>query len=274
MTAGRAIAYLVLSVACILVVIPAVLLLLTSFKPLADIYKTGPLGLDPVPDPFTLANYQAVIAQYGSQLGRWAINSTIYACAYSACGVFTALLGAYALIRYRLRGRRMILSVAIFSLMVPAQLTFIPLFQSFTTLHLVNTYGGLILPGLASAFALYLLYQFLLAIPDELYDAAVVDGATNLKILLRVVAPLASSGLSAVAIILFVAAWNDYFWPLIVTTVPNFYTLVVGLATVQGMADDPGEVIAFGMLLMVPVTLVYCVLQRHIVRGIATTGLK
>lgn len=274
---GRFLAYAIVSVVCVVVAIPAVLVLLTSFKPLVDIYKTGPLGLDPVPSRWTLANYKQVFSQYGADFWRWSINSAIYAGAYSAFGVLTALCGAYALIRYHLRARRVALACVVLTLMVPAQVTFIPLFQAFTSVHLVNSYGGLLLPGVASAFAFYLLYQFLLALPAELYDAAVIDGAGDLRIISRVVVPLARSGLSALAIILFVGAWNDYFWPLVITNNQSLYTLVVGLATVQGTGaswTNPGEVIAFGMLLMLPVTVVYGFLQRHVVSGITSTGFK
>jgi multiple sugar transport system permease protein len=263
--------------ACVLVAIPPLLIVLTSFKPLAEIYKAGKFGLDPVPSHWTLGNYQLVFAQYGSQLARWLLNSLIYAGAYCLFGVFTALCGAYALVRYQFRARRAVLMAVILTLMVPLQVTFVPLFQLFTTLHQVNSYGGLVLPGIASAFAFYLLYQFLLAVPHELYDAAIVDGAGAWRVLARIVVPLAKNGVSAVAIILFVGAWNDYFWPLVITSKSSMYPLVVGLATVQGTGaawTNPGEVIAFGTLLMLPVTIVYGFVQRHIVRGIATSGLN
>jgi ABC-type glycerol-3-phosphate transport system permease component len=267
----------IVGLACIFVAIPPVLIVLTSFKPLVEIYKTGSLGLDPIPSHWTLGNYQLVFSQYGSQLVRWLVNSVIYAGSYCLLGAFTALCGAYALVRYRLKGRRLILLGVILTLMVPLQVAFVPLFELFTSMHQVNSYGGLILPGVASAFAFYLLYQFLLAVPQEMYDAAIVDGAGTWRVLARIVIPLAKNGIAAVAIILFVGAWNDYFWPLIITSKSNMYPLVVGLATVQGTGagwTNPGEVIAFGTLLMLPVTIVYGFVQRHIVRGIATSGLN
>jgi ABC-type glycerol-3-phosphate transport system permease component len=213
----------------------------------------------------------------GPELGTWLVNSLIYAGASAGLGVLTALCGSYALVRYRLRARRAILAIVILTIMVPGQLAFIPLFQAFTSAHLTNTYGGLLLPGTASAFAFYLLYQFLLAIPDELYDAAVLDGAGNIRMLAQIVVPLTRSGLAAVAIILFTGAWNDYFWPLIITDSQNMYTLVTGLATVEGEGaswTNPGQVIAFAIVLMLPVTIVYGFFQRHIVRSLAISGLK
>lgn len=277
MSWGGGVSYAALILAGLVMVFPVLMIVLTSFKPLSEVYRTGQVGLDPVPQRWVLSNYSAVFSQFGSVLGRWFLNSAIYGTVYAGIGTATASIGAYAIYRYRFRGSSAVIWAVIATLMMPVQVTYIPLYNLFRGVKMINSYGGLLLPGIASAFAFYLVYQFMLSLPRETIEAAVLDGAGEARILVQIVLPLLRSGLSAVSIILFITAWNDYFWPLIITSKSSLYTLVVGLATVQGTGaswTDPGEVMALASLVIGPVIVLYLILQRSIMEGIASAGLK
>jgi multiple sugar transport system permease protein len=160
--------------------------------------------------------------------------------------------------------------------MVPGMVTFVPLFVVVSKLGLVNSYAGLILPFLAQAFGVFLMRQYLLSIPDELLEAARVDGAGELRIYWRIVLPLCRPALATLGILTFLGSWNNFLWPLVVATTEDKYTLPVALAlySVGQNRTQYGLLLAGAVVVVVPVLIVFALLQRHFVRGIATTGLK
>jgi multiple sugar transport system permease protein len=159
---------------------------------------------------------------------------------------------------------------------VPSMVTFVPQFVMVSNLGLVNSYGGLILPFLATPFGVFLMRQYLLSIPDELIEAARVDGAGELRIFARVVMPLCGPALATLTILTFLASWNNFLWPLVVATTEDRYTLPVALAlySVGQNRIEFGLVLAGAVAVLLPVVIVFVLLQRHFLRGIATTGLK
>jgi multiple sugar transport system permease protein len=160
--------------------------------------------------------------------------------------------------------------------MIPGMVTLVPLFVLVANMGLVNTYWGLILPFLAAPFGVFLMRQFFFAIPDELIDAARIDGASETRIFLQVVMPLAKPALATLGIITFLGSWNNFLWPLVVATTEDKYTLPVALAlysTGQNQTDY-GLLLAGAVVVVVPVLVVFLILQRHIVQGVAMTGIK
>jgi multiple sugar transport system permease protein len=166
--------------------------------------------------------------------------------------------------------------VVLGTLMVPSMVTFVPQFVMVSNLGLVNSYGGLILPFLATPFGVFLMRQYLLSIPDELIEAARVDGAGELRIFARIVLPLCGPALATLGILTFLASWNNFLWPLVVATTEDKYTLPVALAlySVGQNRIEYGLVLAGAVAVLLPVVIVFVLLQRHFLRGIATTGLK
>jgi multiple sugar transport system permease protein len=160
--------------------------------------------------------------------------------------------------------------------MVPGMVTFVPLFVVVSKLGLVNSYAGLILPFLAQAFGVFLMRQYLLSIPDELLEAARVDGAGEFRIYWRIVLPLCRPALATLGILTFLGSWNNFLWPLVVATTEDKYTLPVALAlySVGQNRTQYGLLLAGAVVVVAPVLIVFALLQRHFVRGIATTGLK
>ena len=160
--------------------------------------------------------------------------------------------------------------------MIPGMVTLVPLFVLVSNLGMVNTYFGLILPFLAGPFGVFLMRQFIQGIPDELIDAARVDGAGEFRIFARVVMPLCKPALATLAILTFLGSWNNFLWPLVVSSTEDMYTLPVALAlySVGQNSTQYGLLLAGAMVVVVPILIVFFALQKHFVQGLATTGLK
>jgi ABC-type glycerol-3-phosphate transport system permease component len=180
----------------------------------------------------------------------------------------------------RFRGQQWIFLLILSTILVPVHITIVPLFLGLAKLRLTDTYFSLIMPTVANGFGIFLLRQFFQGIPQELEEAAVIDGASRLGVLVRVVLPLSRPALTAVAIFLFILSWNDFMWPLIVTNSDATRTLPVGLAASLAGTVSGGAIAYYGMsmagsvLATVPALLIFLALQRYFVQGIALTGLK
>jgi multiple sugar transport system permease protein len=182
----------------------------------------------------------------------------------------------YALAKLNFLGKRMIMLVVLATLMVPGSVTVIPLFVLMSKLGFVNTYWAVILPFAVGPFGVFLMRQFMLGIPDDLLEAARVDGAGEFFIFWRIVAPLSLPGMAALGIITFLATWNNFLWPLIVLTDEHMYTLPVALGTfaIGQHQADYGLLMAGAVALVLPIVIVFLILQRQFTESIATTGLK
>ncbi len=263
--------YALLFFGILLVVGPFLWMLLGSFKPQAEFLRNPPTFL---PDAPTMDNYQRLIERL--DFPRFFFNSTVVAAAVTAGNlIFCPMLG-YALAKLPWRGKGIVLAVVLATLMVPAGVTLIPNFVLMSSLDLVNTYPGLILPFLAGPFGVFLMRQFMQSVPDELLEAARIDGANEWRTFWSVVMPLATPILATLGILTFLGSWNGFLYPLIMATEPEMYTLPVALATFatgQFQADH-GMLMAGSVILVVPVLIVFILFQRWITEGIATTGLK
>ena len=182
----------------------------------------------------------------------------------------------YALAKLEFPGKRVVFALVLGTLMIPGVVTFVPLFVMVTNMGLTNTLTGMWLPFLAAPFGVFLMRQYILGLPDELIQAARVDGASELGIFFRVIMPLCGPALATVGILTFLGSWNNFLWPLVVATTEEKYTLPVALAlyAVGQNSTDYGLLLAGSVVVVLPIVALFLVLQRYILQGIATTGIK
>jgi multiple sugar transport system permease protein len=263
--------YILLIGGLVLMIGPFLWMVLGSLKPSADFLRNPPTFL---PSEVTLSSYDRLFQQL--DFPRFFFNSAVIALAVTiGTLVFCPMLG-YALAKLPWRGKGVVMAVVLATLMVPAGITIIPNFILMSNLGLVNTYPGLILPFLAGPFGVFLMRQFMLGIPDELLEAARMDGANEFRVFWSVVMPIATPVLATLGILTFLGNWNSFIYPLVMAQEPQMYTLPVALATFatgQYQADH-GMLMAGSVVLVVPVLIVFVLFQRWITEGIATTGLK
>jgi multiple sugar transport system permease protein len=242
----------------------------------ASLMPTGEANTFPprfFPSRPTLAHYTTLFTSLS--LGRYLLNSAVAALgATTLCLLVTSLAG-YALAKLRFRGRDLTARVLLGALVVPAQVTMLPLFLELKQLGLVNTYAGLLIPYLAPVYGIFLIRQYALSIPDDLLDAARLDGASELRIYRSVVLPVIAPALATLAIFTFLGTWNDFMWPLIILSDDARYTLPVALARLSGEHVQDTELMMAGSVITVlPVFVSFLVLQRYYIRGIMLGSVK
>ncbi len=263
--------YLVLGGGLFLMVVPFLWMVLSSVKPEAEVRRVPPTWW---PETITLENYQALFSRL--DFPTYFVNSVVVALAVTAGNVmFGAMLG-YALAKLDFPGKRVVFVLVLGTLMVPGVVTFVPLFILTTNLGLTNTLTGMFLPFLAAPFGVFLMRQFILGLPDELIQAARVDGAGELRIFFSVILPLCGPALATLGILTFLGSWNNFLWPLVVAQTEDKYTLPVALAlySVGQNATQYGLLLAGAVVVVIPVIAVFLALQRYIMQGIAMTGIK
>jgi multiple sugar transport system permease protein len=246
-------------------------MVLGSFKDEGELRRVPPTWWPQSP---SLDNYTELFARL--DFGTYFANSVIVSLAITAGNLlFCSMLG-YALAKLDFRGRRLVFSLVIGTLMVPALVTFVPLYVLVANMKLTGSLLGLILPFLAGPFGVFLMRQFISTLPDELIDAARVDGCRELAIFWRVILPLTRPALATLGIITFLGSWNSFLWPLVVAQNQDQYTLPVGLALASSGQSFTryGILLAGAVVVLLPVMLVFLRFQRQFVAGIATTGLK
>lgn len=251
---------------------PFMLAIATSFKTLPEINQS-PVSL--IPREFTLEGYQRLL---NFNVGRWTINSALVAVAITLGNVFFASLAGYALARIPFRGNRIAFLVILGTMMIPGIVLIIPMFIVLKTLGMINSYSGLIIPKVVTAFGIFLMKQFFESVPRELEEAARIDGATPFQTFFRVVLPTARPALVALVIFSLQGAWNEFMHPLIVvTTRQDLYTLPLGLALLRGGMGQNlqwNSLMAGSMLTTVPMAIIFFVFQRYFIEGISYSGIK
>jgi multiple sugar transport system permease protein len=296
--AGRSwkavLAYVILVPGAILFVAPLAWLISASFQPVGDIFSWPPQW---IPEHPTIEGYkhffgignEAVQARGAEGVTRWFINSAIVATAITALQLFFNALAAYVFAKRRFPGRDAIFLLFLATMMVPPTVTLIPNYLVLKHIPLfggndifgigghgwLDSYYGLILPGAVSAFGIFLLRQYMTSIPDELLDAARIDGASEFRIFWSVVLPLCKPALAAMAIFTFTYAWEDFFWPLIIVSDPDLYTAPLGLALFVTKNRTAWDMLMAGSVIAtLPMIVVFMVFQRNFIRGISLSGLK
>ncbi|HKU85430.1 MAG TPA: carbohydrate ABC transporter permease [Casimicrobiaceae bacterium] len=226
-----------------------------------------------LPHELTLANYRELFARIG--VGRYLANSLLVAVAATALSLFFNVTAGYAFAKLRFAGRDPIFRLMLGALVIPGQVAMVPLFLLLKQVGLVNSYGGVIVPAMASIFGIFLVRQYALSIPDDLLEAARIDGATEWRIFAMVVVPLLKPIVVTLAVFTLLGTWNDFMWPLIVLTDKELYTLPVALAGLSREHVQDNELMMAGSVLTIlPVLVVFLVLQRYYIQGLMTGGVK
>ncbi len=269
-TLGGAILYIILIVAALIILFPFVWMVLTSLKYENDVVTYPPHLF---PTAFTLDAYVNIWGRI--PFARYFVNTFVFATGVTICSLFLDSLTAFALSRLNFPGRDAIFVLILVALMLPFQVTFIPVFVTVTSLGLLNTFGGLIIPRATNAFGIFLLRQFFSSLPRELDDAARLDGAGEFYIYRRIILPLSGPALMTLAIFHFMYNWNDFLWPLLIGNSESMRTLPAGLALFMGQhVVEYAVLMAGATLALVPLFIAFLFAQKYFVQGIALTGLK
>ena len=226
-----------------------------------------------LPPAVTLDNYNVLFGRVG--MGRYFFNSLAIAVLATLISVAFNVMAGYAFAKLRFRGRDAIFKVLLGALVIPGQVAMLPLFLMLKPMGLINSYGGAIVPAMASIFGIFLVRQFARGIPDDLLEAARIDGASELRIFVTIVVPLLAPVLATLAIFSFLGSWNDFMWPLIVLTDDALHTLPVALAGLSREHVQDSELMMAGSVVTVlPVLLVFLALQRQYMAGLMAGGVK
>lgn len=267
---GRLLVFLVLCAIAAAVLLPFVWMLTASIRPEGDIIS-HPTSL--FPTSITFQHYVDIWKRI--PFGREFLNTLIYAGGVTTLSVLFDSMTGYALARYEFRGRNVLFVLVLLAMMIPFQVTLIPIFSLLSHLGWINTYQGLILPRATSAFGIFFLRQFFLSLPKDLESAARVDGASEFRIWWQIMMPLAAPALLTIALFHLMYNWNDLLWPLVFTTDASKQTLPVGLSLFNGEhAPQYGLLMAGSLLALAPMVVAFLAVQRRFVEGIATTGMK
>ncbi|MGQ0603611.1 MAG: carbohydrate ABC transporter permease [Anaerolineales bacterium] len=265
----------------LIILVPFAWMITSAFKPVSELFVT-PLTL--LPKQPTLQNFADLFAAtstsaQGSSAAfpRWYLNSILVATISTLLISFFCSLAGFGFAKYKFRGKNLMMSVVLGSMAVPFIVVTIPLFIMMANLQLLNNFAALILPFMAPAFGIFMMTQYMRSLPDELLDAARIDGASEFRIYWQIVLPLIRPALGALAIFMFLQVWNSYFWPLLIMNDTANYTLPVGLGAIRGenfKLENYGRVLAGSVLTSAPMVLVFLALQRQFISGLTMGAVK
>ncbi len=265
---GRIVMWTLLLMGGIAMVMPFIFMISTSLKYPWEIYD-----LRLIPNEPTLENYIFVLAD--GRFFRWFLNSLLIATLTTVSVVFFDSLVGYVLCKFDFRGRWLVFIAILSTLMIPTEMLVIPWYLMSQSFGWLDTYWGIMFPGIMTGFGTFLMKQFFESVPDDFIHAARIDGLNEFQIWWQVAMPLVTPALSALAIFVFLGNWTAFLWPLIVTTDTDLYTIPVGLASFSVEAQVQWELIMTGAsLATIPTLVVFLVFQRYIIRGVVLTGLK
>lgn len=258
-----------LTAGAVLTAFPFLWMVTTSVKPLTQSRRYPP---EVIPTAPTLDSYRRLFEDL--DFGRYLAN-TVAVVLISFVGLVLMAMAGYGFAKFRFRGRGVMFALVLATMMIPVQVTMIPTYLLLNTVNLTNTLVGIALPALVSAFSIFLFRQFMTTIPDELLDAARLDGAGETRVFTSIVLPLSRPILAVQTVLTFIAGWNSFLWPLIIASDDENYTLAVGLSLLnQQLSINPPLQMAGASLMVIPILVVYAVFSRHVVRGFTMSGLK
>ena len=265
---GRILAWTLLFIGGVIMVTPLLFMLSTSLKDASQVYD-----LRVIPEAPTLDNYIEILGD--GRFTRWLINSTIVAMIVTLSNVFFDSLVGYTLAKFRFRGRYIVFIAILSTLMIPTEMLVLPWYLMASQFGWIDSYWGIMFPGMMTAFGTFLMKQFFEGVPDDFLEAARIDGLNEFTIWWKIAMPLVTPALSALAIFTFLGNWTAFFWPLIVTTSAELYTLPVGLSSFAVEQSIQWEKIMTGAsIATLPTLIIFLFLQRYIVRGVMLAGLK
>jgi len=265
---GRIVAWTLLFIGGVIMVTPLLFMLSTSLKDASQVYD-----LRVIPAAPTLDNYVEILGD--GRFTRWFINSTIIAVIVTLSNVFFDSLVGYTLAKFQFRGRYIVFIAILSTLMIPTEMLVLPWYLMASQFGWIDSYWGIMFPGMMTAFGTFLMKQFFEGVPDDFLEAARIDGLNEFTIWWKIAMPLVTPALSALAIFTFLGNWTAFFWPLIVTTSAELYTLPVGLSSFAVEQSIQWEKIMTGAsIATLPTLIIFLFLQRYIVRGVMLAGLK
>ena len=269
---SRWIWHTVLAFVAVLMLLPIFWMLITSLKSATDVYQTPPRIL---PSTLHPENYLDLFQQSGVPLVRWFLNSVGLAIISTVLVVSISSLTAYAFARLKFPFRDQLFFLVVAAMVVPGQVTLVPVYIILQKLRWIDTYWALIIPGLAGPFGVFLLRQFFLNVPSEIEEAARIDGCGNLRIFFQIILPLARPALTTLAIFTALGSWNGFFWPLIVTNSLNMRTLPIGLAILNGQWwSEQHLLMAAGFTCGLPVFILYLIFENQIEKGVTAMSFR
>jgi multiple sugar transport system permease protein len=258
-----------LTAGALLTAFPFFWMLTSSVKPLSESYTYPPHILPSHP---TFASYTTLFRDL--DFGRYLFN-TVVVVLISFVGMFLMAMAGYAFAKFRFRGRRTLFWLVLSTMMIPIQVTMIPTYLILNSVKLTNTLVGIALPTLVSGFNIFLFRQFMTTIPDEVLEAARLDGASETRAFVSIVLPMSKPILAVVGVLTFISGWNSFLWPLIIANDQKHYTLSVGLSLLnKQLVLNPPLQMAGASLMVIPVVFIFVLLQKHIVQGFTMSGLK
>lgn len=225
-----------------------------------------------IPSPFILTNYARLLDR--SMLPRWELNSSVVAATNTTISLFVSSFYGYIFAKKVFPGHTVLFWILISTLMVPFYVVVIPIFLMFRNFDMINTYWALVVPGLFSAYGVFLMRQMMKTLPTELIEAAKLDGCSEFGIYWQIMLPLSKPGLAVLGIFTFIGNWNDFFWPLVVLNDPKMYTLPIGLPTLQAQWTDFGLLMAGATLAALPTIVVFLAFQKYFLQGITMGAIK
>jgi multiple sugar transport system permease protein len=262
--------YFCLSIGALLMLAPLLWMVFASFMSLKEILSIPPVL---IPGEINFGNYKEVFSQI--PFFRFFCNSVIVAVITIISVLLTSALGGYAFAKFDFPGKKILFLLVLGTMMIPFQVRMIPLYVMLHNWGWTDSYKGLIIPGLVEAFGIFLMRQFMQSIPNDLLDAARIDGASEPYIFFRIVLPLTGPALSALTIFTLIGNWESFLWPMIVTNSERLYTLPIGLAMFSGRYISHTEIqMAAATLTVLPLVVAFLILQKKFIQGVALTGLK
>lgn len=259
----------ILTLGGILMITPFIWMIFTSFKPENEAMLIPPTILPKAP---TLENYKKLFEELNFLVY---LKNTLIVVAISFIGLIFNAMAGYAFGKFKFRGRNLLFYMVLATMMIPSQVTMIPVYLLLNKMGLINTMLGIVLPGLVGAFNIFLFKQFMGGVPDELIEAARLDGGGEYYIFFKLIIPISKPILAVQGILTFIAGWNSFLWPLIIANDEKFYTLSVGLSLLKGQ-----NVVNFALqmagasIMVVPIMIIFCIFQKHIMDGFVTSGIK
>jgi multiple sugar transport system permease protein len=266
-TAAR---FVVALLVCVVMAFPFYWMVVVAFSPRDELFSTA---FRLWPSQLTLTNFTTLFAQY--DVVTWLGNSVLITAFVTVLGVVVNLLAGYAFAKLRFLGRNALFFAALATLVLPVQVTMVAQFRLVTDLGFYGTYWAVILPTAATATGVFLARQFILGIPDELLEAARLDGAGSFRLFRSIVLPLCKPLIAVLVVLIAMATWNDFAWPLIALKQDFLYTLPIGLLYLEGQTTpDFAQVMALSLVAVVPMIVLFLLLQRYFVQGIARSGIR
>lgn len=259
-----------LTVISLIIIAPVVWFILSSFKDLTELSSRPPTIF---PKRWATENYTEAFKTY--RYMHYFMNSVIVTSVATVLTLIINSMAAYAFSKYNFRGRDGLFILTLAMIMIPLQVILIPIYLVVSSMGLVNTYWGMIIPAAATPTGVFIIRQYMLTIPDELIESARIDGAGEFRTFARIVLPLAKPALAVVAIFSILWRWNDFIWPLLIAQDEKLYTLPVALALLNGRLFVPENIVlAMSVMSIIPVLFMFVFMQRQIIQGIAQTGMK